>query len=380
MAGSIKPSFFTTGPKEDMAVVDVYKPAEKLNKTVPDAPTEAVGLEAETIARNAKKKASDAVDSALNAIKSKAASQIKSGLDQAGADALKGELGKVGDYLGNTGDPRDFLGDDLADGILEDMGFTKENLKNQAIEIGASGLEGAGPLGAKAAKVARFVQEGGGNEVSRLIKNGDLSSASGVQNVLGALGSSQTLKVLDLSTQFSVLKGVVDKAAALGVVNVIDVVLDNIEDRKDKKRFLLDGLFQFFTTSDIDAINRAIDMIGAGGVLARVPDGINLLLRYYRYPKEAMAAGDKQAMIKEQYEFLVGTLERLDDRWFETTWGGVTRVNLEPYYYASGDAVSVLERNRSHYQRCVRAKQFGIRSIQQYCSANYPFLELAKTQ
>lgn len=369
MAGSIKPSFFITGPKEDLIVVDVYDPTDKLNTEETQTPSQGVENAADTLLRNTSTFAKSAVESI----------SIKDG--KVGIDTNEA-LKQVAGILGKTGGVQDLLGTNVTNSIMGALGVADTSAAAKAIELGSSGITGSDL--AKAVpmpELLRYVLEDGGQEVSRLVKNADLDTATGVSNLLNAIGKSGALKVLNISAQFATLTGILDKAKDAGLLDALDIVIDKIEDAKDQKRFILDNLFRFFTSGDLLSINRALDRLGSGTVNARVPDGINMIMRYYRYPRQMQSADDKQELFSKQYKLLTGTLDRLNSNWPTVTWNENTIVNLEPYYHASSDAVAIFQSgSRVHYERCVLAKQYTLRSIQQYVSGQYPILELATRQ
>lgn len=360
--GTTTPTLFSTGAKEDLAVEDVYKPSKTLNK----APVSSSGADSEegsTIARNLP-------DAAVTAAKS---FDLEDGEVVVNPEEATNRLKEV---LEIDGAPSTVAGESITNDALAKLGVPKDINKESITKLGNSGKVGKFPSVKKLVNDVRVVADGV-DGVGSVLSKADLSNASGVKNLLDSLGATDAMKVIDTEGKFAVLTTLLEKAEELQIINVLDIVIEKIENDKDRRRFILDNLVGFFQKADLININKAMDYVGAGSVRARVPNGVNLIMQNYRYPRDTKTATEFNAMLTKQCKLLVGTLNRLDPKWNKVDWDGEERLDLEGYYYASPDAVVVLKKNDAHYRNVICAKKFVMVDLRSYAMRLFPQIYLS---
>lgn len=366
MAEESNPALFSTGPTPDLIVEDVYAPAGPKNKPGPATASEELKEEVKT-----------SVGSYGKNIK---------GL----AEDLKIEDGKLGvdkklaterliDSTGNLASPISRMGVDVLDSLMGKMGVKGQSPKDIAEGLGEAGKPGKGFFQdkEKAAGLLRVVMDDRGQTISRLVNDADFKSAKGIKDLLGALGSTAEMQLFDLDAQFAVADELMEKLNKYGGLDALDIVLEKIEDDKDKKRYILSNLPTLFNRCDIRSIRKAIDWVGASAVMRKVPNGIVILMQQYRMPSGQWTNVDRREEIREDFDLFLDTLNRLDDKWRVTTWNGNEVLNLAPYQAASFELVTASEHNREEHMRFKRSKRFLPASVSQWASRTFKYVRIA---
>lgn len=359
---SVIPSFFSIGPKDSAEVVDVYNPPKTPSGASSPEPTQPVDQKS-TVAKNAPKAAEEAIK----------AIDVENGEISVNQDVA---MDRLRDVLGLQSTPSSPGGQSIVDKALAKMGLPEDVNRSNIETLGKSGLPGTNILSQESKSFIRVAADGI-EDVGGLIENANFETASGVKEFLDDLGATDVLNVIDNTGKFALLTGLLEKAAELKVFSILDTVLEKIDDDRDRKKFLSDNLLRFFQSADLVSINKACDYIGVGSVMARVPDGIKLIMSGYRYPRTYQGDNEKIAMFKKQNSLLIGTLNRLDSGWNTTTWNGETITDLEPYYHASFDAMAVLEYSPAHYRHAVSAKQFIVSDLKLWALRMFPQIYMA---
>lgn len=123
-----------------------------------------------------------------------------------------------------------------------------------------------------------FMKDGGVKKLA----NGEYKNAKDVASLLTTItGNTEIAKAFDLTAQFSILNAVLIRARKLGIDRVLDVVLDEIQDDKDKQKFLLEGVAQAASECDLPYVNKVIEEVGKTAVLSQTPDIIDRILTGY---------------------------------------------------------------------------------------------------
>lgn len=212
-------------------------------------------------------------------------------------------------------------------------------------------------------------------ETSALIEGTDLKSATGILGLLSAVtGNSKLASLLDLGSEFSVIKALVLSAIAIGIPAIVDAALDHMKDEKKKKELLLTSLRQAAIASDLTTINKALDYVGADGVIARCPDIVTLILTNYKWSAKT-TANDYSSLSST----LINTLNRIDARWHTTTRNGVDVSNLAPFTTASSNALTLLKLNSSLVIPCSIAPSYPKRALVASIKAKYPKCRISLT-
>lgn len=352
MAGKIADTTFNVGPTNDVATVDVYKEQDSKPK----------GSKTETAAANVGSKAVEALKSGITLKDIAKITNIENGkasIDKSAAtDKLK-------DVTGGLDSPVASLGDALADDLLVALGFGRGEAG-----AGTPGLPGDGNVAGKKLTSGdiRFVYD----SVQNIRKTADLSSAQGVASLLNSIsGNSQLAKILDMESTFAVLGKIMQKVSELGIPEAIDMILDKLADDKERRRLLLENLRAAVMASDLYTINKAIDYVGSAGVLTRVPDIVDLLFMFYRYPPGSSVA---TTALRDQ---LINTLARIDVHWYQYERNGVWISNLQPFTYASESALALMALSPTHLVPSRIAKSYYKTSLIDLARERHPNIALA---
>lgn len=317
MADKIAATTFETGPTDSVAVADVYqnKPTAPVNNQPTNAVKDSAIAAAQALRRNTNFK--DLAE-LITIEDGKASVKPKDAAD------------KVADVIGGPNSPLADLTENIKDSLLKAVGFADEN------ELAAA-AEGSGGNVVKTKKGWQTVQ---GIKVIYnnvvALRNFDPKNAGDVAKLLnGIAGNSELAKVLDLESQFAVLGSVMKKVSELGIPDAIDMILDKLADDKERRRLILENLRQFVMNSDIYTLGKAYQYVGGPGILSRVPDFINLLMTFYRLP---FGTSKPTLTILNQVK---GLMDNVQPNWHKYNRNGVLINNLEPFSYASQDALNL---------------------------------------
>jgi len=315
--GKIASTTFATGPKDEVAVADVYAPlpAEPINNA-PRPVSETTAKVADALT-----KATDKVDW----------SQLGSGLVEGGKEK-KEALAMLKDATGGLNSTINEVKGELLTSMLASVGF-----KDQPAEL-AKGL-----LGLPGGKDPSAVLLSNHPKIKVLygavsgIRNGaDLSTAKGVAEMVNSItGDSELAKVLDMESQFAAIGKVMSKATKLKIPGLIDRIIDHF-DEEDRPAFVLTNALQIILDGDLAAIDRMITLAGAQAVIANVPNAVELILMSYHFP---LAAPEPTTAMANS---LVAVLDRLDGHWEDYKRDTTFISNLENFVYASPHAKKLL--------------------------------------
>lgn len=322
MASKIAPTLTETGPKEEVAVSDVYteKKSAPVNVKQPNRIAEAA------------KNVADSLKSTNNIADLAKAISVQDGKASIDKNSAK-DLARAA--TGGTNSPLAELKSTIADELLVLAGVKDDRALQDAAN--GAGLPGQGTDKAKKGFLTLTnvkVLYSNYKAISEM----DIKSATDVASLLNSIsGNSQLAKVLDMESQFAILGKVVSKLSELGIPEAIDIILDKLEDDKERRRLMIENVRTFIYQSDLVSINKVIDYVGANGLLSRVPDAVNLIMTFYRYP---YGQGRPTTTLRDQ---LKNTLDRIDANWYRYKRDNTWISNLEPFTYASQEALDLFE-------------------------------------
>lgn len=206
----------------------------------------------------------------------------------------------------------------------------------------------------------------------RLLNTAQLDDARGISNFLVNLtGNNQLASTLDIAGEMAVFNQVLRKAIDLGVVEVIDTLWEEAKDRKRAKQMLIGSLRLLAFTSNLAGINKVLDYIGRQEALAREPNLIQYIMTFYKIPD-----GKGRANYESLWQDLKGTLDRVDPKWDKYQREGNAVGNLDPFTYASQDALILFQRKDQYRTTCLIAPVYRSRQLVQLARQNYPQIGL----
>lgn len=361
MADNIAPTTFQSGPTDSVAVADVYKakPTAPVNNGIGDA------------AKSAASKAADLLKGNLDA---KDLADMTTIEDGKASVNKKDSLTKVATVLGGPNGPINDLKESVIDEVLRTVGFKSDkDLAAAASGAGVAGVDGQ-------IKTKKGWQTVSGIKLIvadiQNIRNMDASSATGIAGILNAVsGNSALAKTLDLESQFAVLGKIMNKVSELRIPEAIDAILAKLADDKERQRLLLENLRSSVMQSDMYVIHKAIQYVGGPGVLARVPDFVELLLMFYTFPP-----GVSKPSLTLMND-MKAILDTVSPGWHLYSRDGTNINNLQPFTLASDDAIanfSLIDRNAfpGIYQSTVFAKQYPSKDLISSVIHDFPGIAL----
>lgn len=217
----------------------------------------------------------------------------------------------------------DSLGGVVLSNVLRNSGFLGDP---EEIVEGLLGATKGRPLSEVLAyqkETVALVIDGTKNIIKN-IKDFDPRSISDVAKMISSVaGDSDLAKILDMDSEFAMLKTLNDASIKLGIPKALDYIVDKVKDDKPQlRRVLLDGLPTALSNGDISYISTTVDQVGKGFVLAKSPEVINQLVTSYQLPPGEFIETEE---LKDQ---LLITLEKIDPKWNLHLANGVEVINL----------------------------------------------------
>lgn len=354
--GKTIPTTFTTGPKDDVAVVDVYKTTEaKPTNTVVEKITDAT--------KNAIAQVQGGVTTTLDADNVTALAQKLMAGELTKDEALKkindatsGALAKL-QSLSTLKDP-------IVTDLLKSVGFSD---KHTDLIKGALGLPGAtDPAKALLDENPKFKLVYGVTHEVR--SKGSPTTAAGALELLKSVtGNSELAQITHLGDQFAMLGTAMAKLSELQLPELYDSIMSKIQNAQDKVRFLLTMVRQLAENGDVVGLKRVMDDgVTAGAMLHTVPDVIPLLLENYRLPAGVVKPTNTE------YSALVTLLGRIDSHWNQIQRNNVWVYNLEIYQKVSSDGKRTLSLNGVHAPLLYYAPIFPKQPVMELLKGCYP--------
>lgn len=179
-------------------------------------------------------------------------------------------------------------------------------------------------------------------DVKRLV-TGDYNNAKDVASLLTSItGNTEIAKAFDVTAQFAVLNGVITKARALGIDQLLDTMLDQIDDEGDKQTFLLTGTSAAADGCDLSYLTQALQKSDRNAILAHTPDVVDRMLSSY---KEGVPFDD-----------FIAICDQIKPQWEKVERGSLLMDNLAVFAQASP---TLLDAMRLHDRFRVAASIVG---------------------
>lgn len=309
---STKPTFFQTGPEKVVPVKNVYDGAK------PKYPEKDEGFKSST----APSKPSVDLSKIVKSIKPDQAGNLKIDKDAA-LKALKSTTRDLGNPIGG-------LSEKQQKDALHDMGVDRE-VPGSSISNSFSKLKEKNKL------VTDYVQGtiDFGN-TKKLIRGGDINSVNSVVNVINALTNGSVIKVEAFNSRMAIIRSVMDDLQRYGIIESIDYLLKTMADSRQKKKMLARLVPMFFISADINNLNLAIKILGAGRVLSLYPAGISAFCSGFKYHWST-----KPEQYKDLRNRILKLFNTLDPNWNITIRNSVVINNLDPISYMSSNFYTI---------------------------------------
>lgn len=221
-------------------------------------------------------------------------------------------------------------------------------------------------------EVTSITTEGG-----RVINIGRGVDTGSVKSLTGAIGKLLNIpalsNIVDQNSYLATGRALLEAAIALGVPEMIDELKTKFEKDQDSRHRLINGVKGVILRSDLAMLDKIIEWIGVDGVLAKVPDAVQLLLAAYTYPPQTTP--DKYPECRAA---LVGMLNRLNPKWWLTTRNGVDVLNYAIFTRISYNAATLLNLNTVDALRGSEADANNTYLVPILAAPNFRFMEMTE--
>ena len=165
---------------------------------------------------------------------------------------------------------------------------------------------------------------------------GDYESASGIAEVVNSMSGSKLIDTLDMRTEFGLLTVVTDALLAWGVIEVIDTLIDNIKDSKEKNKALESVALSAARQGDVYKTKHYLEKMGHGRAIVIADDIINALFKSYKIPEESSVGFE--ALGQDVINLMI---------WLNPDWDAddvdISKRSLKYYMVASDDMRQILQ-------------------------------------
>lgn len=237
-------------------------------------------------------------------------------------DTVKGIFSDaIGGLKSNTSSPRDLveLIQDAAKG-----GKSKLDLLNQAMSAVGTTLPAIlGQVGGTLQNtLGDFLTEQGYGNVADLgklvygsattiISGADANDTESLIKFVGEMtGKSELMEYFNLGAEAGILGGIAKMLVTYGVGSLVDDLVEMAHDESVKDAIFQAIIEDAINTSDLNSINKALDKLGADGLLSERPLAIAEILAAYRFPEDFNIAN-----IAAERKRLIDTLIRISPYW-----------------------------------------------------------------
>lgn len=221
-------------------------------------------------------------------------------------------IAKAGDYLKNMGliddKTANFLsGKDSSMSITDVIKNTK-NTYNMVKSNGEKVVDGFKQIG---------------NDIKDAFT---YDSVSDFLNTLNSVmpGIAEGLQLQGMGEEIFLISDIVKTAVHLNVGPLIDSLVDEIKDDKVKKAVIVSNISSGVYSSNVDFLNKALEILGPGAVKAASPTIVSDLLSSYK-------PTNKDLPLQEQTNELLNLLSRIDNNWDKINRDGELVYNIDAF-------------------------------------------------
>lgn len=168
----------------------------------------------------------------------------------------------------------------------------------------------------------------------------DTRNASDLVRLANTVLGSDIIKVVDTKGFGSIVSGLIKQAQSLGLIDLANVILNEINDKELKKKAYEDSFESLVVMGDYEEVKKAIDVIGIAKAKRLVPDFCKVFITGYidrRKPKDK----SNTTKNRERREGVENLLAKFDKEWDLETINGVKRPSIRNTRTASRDWCSM---------------------------------------
>lgn len=165
------------------------------------------------------------------------------------------------------------------------------------------------------------------------VKGVDISDMREVGKALAAYGGEELFELVDIESQSSYIRAMLEVVSLYGVGDLITDIIDNIDDDQVRWRTVSAASTTLSSFADLNTITSLLNSIGQEAMLASNPGFINQMLSGYTFRN-----GITPDLYETELAKMVNILDRVKPDWFYVEFGGEVRTNLATLSWCSDDA------------------------------------------
>jgi hypothetical protein len=274
---------------------------------------------------------------------------------------------------GNTSSPRELT--ELVLGA-KNGNLTKMEMVEKALGTMGSSLPSLlGQVGGTLANVlGDTLGESGYGDIAQLgkllygaaptfIKGADVDDADSLIRFVGELtGKGDLMEFVNLGAEAGILSGIAKQLVRYGVGDLVDDVAEMAHDESVKNAIFRAIIENAINTSDLKSVNKALDKLGADGLLAERPNAIAEILAGYKFPEDF----DMRLAAAERVK-LISTLARISIYWSTKLRNGVAIPDYKNWVALGTDAkvlMMMAEPERTMAISCGAIRPMNVAGVQ----------------
>lgn len=206
-----------------------------------------------------------------------------------------------------------------------------------------------------------------------LVQNGDWKSFNGIvnslQNVLGGVARTplgdMLNKFVDIQATSAFIGSLARYAMKIGHSPLVQKISELFQNKRHGREAFNAGVYGAAVNSDLSMLDILIGFNGSDNIMTNNPLAIRWILSHYKI--DGLYTSDK---IVEYRNRLIDILDRLDANWDKTIQHGVVVTKLEPFNWATKDALQLLKyedpnSDRNYLTECLIAKSYPTQDMKQ---------------
>lgn len=387
--GGIANTQFGTGPKDDLATVDVY------------SATEATATNASGKTAGGFSPVGGVIPSVSNS-SSAAGADPATKVDSAVAPETKKAYGPISEYAGANVKPEQrpetppvekswlqkqidthLTKDKLSEKVkseLQGVKPSKVTPKKRLTGTGAKTAEALDKLEDKRVQkmLKKVDQDGQFNDVAvqvgeanYIVSTADVGSVSGGVDLLQSLGETDSIKFIDDQAKVEAFKEALDVAVEWNAPGIIDKLMEKANVRD--KSFLLSALPTAVRVSNLDMVNEIISHQSIAKCVAYMPTMLVDLFRYFTVSRRL-----EQSKWQEHLDKAIAIADQIEEDWLTTEREGEQVRDLRVFISASDMAISLFNQREEYRSYSMIAGNYF--NLPKYFIArqNYPKAPLSR--